>query len=336
MRVIRRRLAIAAVCAAASACSFAAPSAKAVILYRSATRNTSAPTGTNANSGWQWQGNWAGGFTGTPIGSKYFLSAAHVGGGVGQNIYFGGKNHLTTQMWDDPSTDLRIYKISDTFSSWAPIYTGTSETGKRAMVFGRGTQRGSAVTKNNVTKGWKWGTQDKTRSWGENNVSGNINGGTGLGTLLKFTFNRSGTTGALYNEGALSSGDSAGGVFINDNGKWKLAGINYLVDGPFSLSGTNGSGFSASIFDKGGLYVGGDNAWSYTSDTSTDVPGYWYATRVSSRASWIKSIVGTISTGATPYASSSPISVTAVPEPASVGLLAIGASAFLGRRRRSR
>src|SRR4051812_907555 len=84
--------------------------AHAVILYRSATRNTSAPTGTNANSGWQWQGNWAGGFTGTPIASQYFITAAHVGGGVGQNIYIAGKNHMTTKVWDDPSTDLMVYK----------------------------------------------------------------------------------------------------------------------------------------------------------------------------------------------------------------------------------
>jgi len=48
--------------------------------------------------------------------------------------------------------------------------------------------------------------------------------------LLKLTFSRNGLT----NEGALSGGDSGGGVFINDSGKWKLAGINYLVDGPFA------------------------------------------------------------------------------------------------------
>ena len=116
--------------------------AHGVILYKSAIRNKSAPTGTLANSGWQWQGNWANGFTGTPIASQYFIAAAHAGGGVGQNIWIAGKNHMTTAVYDDPSTDLVIYKIADKFSSWAPIYTGSSETNMQAVVFGRGTGRG--------------------------------------------------------------------------------------------------------------------------------------------------------------------------------------------------
>jgi hypothetical protein len=110
------------------------------------------------------------------------------------------------------------------------------------MVFGRGTTRGLEVKKGTTLKGWKWGTQDKVRSWGENLVSGTLNAGGTIGQVLKFTFNKQGTSGAQYNEAALSTGDSAGGVFINDGGKWKLAGINYLVDGPFSLTGANGSG----------------------------------------------------------------------------------------------
>src|SRR3954447_4882069 len=57
----------------------------AVILYRSATRNTSPPTGSLLNSGWQFEGQW-GNFLGTPIAptgatsTKFFITAAHVGG----------------------------------------------------------------------------------------------------------------------------------------------------------------------------------------------------------------------------------------------------------------
>src|SRR5437660_1113939 len=80
--------------------------AQAVILYRSAIRNKTAPTGTNADSGWQWEGNWAGGFVGTPIAPHYFLSASHLGGNVGAAIYFQGKNYTTTAAFDDPNTDL--------------------------------------------------------------------------------------------------------------------------------------------------------------------------------------------------------------------------------------
>jgi hypothetical protein len=305
--------------------SLASTQANAVILYRSATRNISAPGGTNYNSGWQWQGNWAGGFTGTPIAPKYFITAGHIGGGVGQNIWFGGKNHLTTQMWDDPSTDLRIYKIADTFNTYAPIYTGTAEAGKRAMIFGRGTTRSSEVRVGTELKGWKHGTQDKVRSWGENMVSGSVNFGAGYGNLLKMTFNR----GGLYNEGGISGGDSAGGMFINDGGKWKLAGINYLVEGPFSLT-SGGSTFFASLYDKGGLYQAG--VWN--GNTAADVPMNFYATRISSRASWIKGIIGTTSTASAMPAAGTLAGTRSVPEPASAAILAMGAAFILRRRRR--
>ena len=47
----------------------------AVILHHTQWRNKSAPTGTYANSGWQYQGNWNG-FLGTPISSKHFITVA--------------------------------------------------------------------------------------------------------------------------------------------------------------------------------------------------------------------------------------------------------------------
>jgi hypothetical protein len=328
-RSLLSRIVLAAGVAVAMVVSFAPSSAQAVILYRSAIRNKTAPTGTNANSGWQWEGNWAGGFVGTPIAPHYFLSAAHLGGGVGGAIYFQGKNYTTSAAWDDPNTDLKIYKITGTFPTYAPLYTLTNETNKRAMVFGRGTGRGNAVVKNGQTKGWLWATQDKLMSWGENMVSSTLDGGTingnKVGQLLKFTFNK----GGLTNEGALSTGDSGGGVFINDNGKWKLAGINYLVEGPFSLT-SGGPQFNASLFDKGGLYINGDQS---IADTAADIPAAWYATRVSSRASWIKSIIGTVPGAAPGALSVSDLSVTSVPEPASLGLIAISATLLLRRRR---
>ena len=301
------------------------PTAQAVILYKSAIRNKSAPTGIEANSGWQYEGNWAGGFVGTPIAPHYFISASHLGGGVGGAIYYKGKNYTTTAAYDDPSTDLKIYKINGTFPSYAPIYTLSSEVGKTAVVYGRGTGRGNAVVKNGQTKGWLWATQDKVMSWGDNKVSSTLDGGSGFGQLLKFTFDKVGTA----NEGALSTGDSGGGVFINDNGKWKLAGINYLVDGPFSLT-SGGPQFQASLYDKGGLYINGNQS---IADTAANIPGAWYATRISSRQSWIKSVIGTVPTSSAALTAADLSVTSAVPEPASLGLFA-GIATLLLRRRR--
>jgi hypothetical protein len=154
------------------------------------------------------------------------------------------------------------------------------------------------------------------RSWGSNKVDQVVSSVAGIGQLLYFKFDASGD----YYEGSLSLGDSGGGVFIKDGSTWKLAGINYGTDGAYSYTGQNNTGFSASIYDQGGLYVGSNSNWTYTPDQATNIPGGSYATRISSNMSWIRSIIGT------------PV---AVPEPVSVALLVLG-TGILSRRRHSR
>src|SRR5438477_8473342 len=140
--------------------------ASGIILYDHWYRNKSAPTGTIANSGWQWEGNW-GQFTGTPIGKNYFMTASHVGGGVGQSLVLNGVSYPSVAMYDDPSSDLRIWKTSKAFSSWAPIYSLQGEIGKTAVLMGRGTPRGSDVNVNGSLHGWQWAAPDNRLSWGQ-------------------------------------------------------------------------------------------------------------------------------------------------------------------------
>jgi hypothetical protein len=194
-------------------------------------------------------------------------------------------------------------------------------------MFGRGTQRGAEIRKNNVLKGWKWGVDDRVKSWGLNQVSQIGNGGTGLGQLFKMNFDA-----GKFNEGILSNGDSGGGVFVNDNGVWKLAGINYATDGPYSLTGTTASGFSAAIFDKGGLYTGKEGAWTFNTDTAANIPGASYATRISSNMAWINSVIGT--TTIVQASSLSTNDPQAVPEPSTIGIFGLMAIAMLRRKRK--
>ena len=120
--------------------------------------------------------------------------------------------------------------------------------------------------------------------------------GTGLGIGLVADFDRNG----LPDEAQLSGGDSGGAVFIQENGVWKLAGINY---GVLSLS-QNSSGspsFSAALYDTRGLYVKSEGSWQQISPSEpTDVPSFFAATRISSHLDWIDTV--------------------AVPEPASWGI----------------
>jgi hypothetical protein len=53
------------------------------------------------------------------------------------------------------------------------------------------------------------------------------------------------------NECYLSTGDSSGAMFIPDGSVWKLAGIHYPVDDPFSNE-VNGTMFQAALMDRGG------------------------------------------------------------------------------------
>src|SRR5438105_3511725 len=168
-----------AIYAAALAASAILPtSAHAVVFYSTGdpTYNTTAPTGDLADSGWQWQGNW-GSFTGTPIAPQYFLTARHTGGIVGSNLIFNSTTYSTTAFWNITGTDLRLWKIGGTFSTYAPMYDADidgAEIGQNFVVFGRGTQRGADVLVPQTTgmvQGWQWGTADTLRRWGENKVT---------------------------------------------------------------------------------------------------------------------------------------------------------------------
>ena len=254
---------------------------RAVILFGSGdpSYNTTPPTGALTNSGWQYEGRW-GSFLGTPIAPQYFMAAQHIGGSVGQTFTFNGVSYTTTAYWNDPNSDLRIWKISGTFPTYAPLYSTNDEAGKTLVVVGRGTQRGDPVTVGSAVHGWQDGPGDGVMRWGQNQVY--------LARSSFLTVAFTGTKGT--NEAYLSGGDSSGAVFVQDNtSTWKLAGINYGIDGPFATS-TNSATFYGAIFDESGLYVNG----TLKSTNGAAKPSYFYATRVSSEMAWITNIVGVI------------------------------------------
>ncbi len=260
--------------------------AQAIILFATAdpAANTTAPTGPLANSGWQYEGTF-GSFLGTPIGPHYFITAQHLG--TQSSVFtFQGLQYDILQQFSGPGSDLRIYRVSQIFPAFAPLYLGNDEVGKHLTVIGRGTRRGDGIFLNGVLKGWSWGTGDGIQRWGENEVAA-IVPVLGLGDFLFASFDQNGLT----NEAHLSSGDSGGAVFIDDGGVWKLAGINFAVDGPFYTDADGGGAFLAVLFDKRGFYEGDSAPYALvTGDAS--VPSGFYATRLSSNRAWIESVVG--------------------------------------------
>jgi hypothetical protein len=255
----------------------------AIILYRTddPTANTTEPTGDLAGSGWQYEGL-IGAFLGTAIAPHFFITAQHFGVQSSPFIYRGVK-YTILQWFDDPSSDLRIYEVAEEFPDYAPLYSQKDEIDQHLVVFGRGTQRGSEVISDGLLRGWEWGAPDAVERWGESQVSDTVSFGSTLGDLLYALFDSNG----FPEEAHLSSGDSGGGVFLSDNGVWKLAGLNYSVDGPFFTS-PGGDGFLAALFDMRSLY--GINGILITGNAP--VPSGFYASRISSKLVWIQSVIG--------------------------------------------
>lgn len=130
----------------------------------------------------------------------------------------------------------------------------------------------SAVVTNVSLKGWKAGTGDGVMRWGENQVLS-------AGAYLVAAFD----AGGGDNEAALSSGDSSGAVFLQQGGVWKLAAINYGVQGPYQTTAAD-TAFYGAILDRSGLY-------QQPPADGTLRPACFYATRISSRLDWIMTVL---------------------------------------------
>lgn len=265
--------------------------APAVILFATddPTKNTTTP---GDNSGWQFQGQF-GPFLGTPIAPRFFITANHIGGDVGQPFYFHGETFITVATFPDPASDLRIWQVDHDFRTYAPLYLntagGTSETGRELRVFGRGTQRGGPFTLDGTLRGWGWGAIDSTQRWGSNIVTAVPS--SGGADYLQASFD-SPAAGGIPNEAHLSSGDSGGAVFLLEDGLWKLAAINYAVDDLYSAPDDN-AGFAAAIFDERGYYAKDNNGnFVQIPNSGSPVPTSFYSTRIASRLAWIGSITG--------------------------------------------
>jgi hypothetical protein len=250
--------------------------APAIILFSTgdSSFNTTEPGGSLAGSGWQYEGRF-GAFVGTAIGLHHFISVKHIG--IPSNVFvYQGANYSIVSWYDDPSTELRIFEVSEPLPTYAPLYSKNNEAGRDVVMIGRGTRRGDPVYLGGILRGWLWGAGDEVQRWGQNKInSASTND-------LAGSFDQKGTAA----EGQLSSGDSSGGLFMNDSGVWKLAGVCHSADGPVWTTPSGGE-IVAALFDRRGFYTTNGQLIS----GSAPVPSRFFAARISARMAWIQSIV---------------------------------------------
>ena len=254
-----------------------------------ALHNTSTP---GDNSGWQYEGKFIG-FLGVPIAPYFFITAKHIGGSAGDVLDFHGDRYTTIALHDSPATDLRIWEVDHPkpFPTYAALSSGVADVGATAAVYGRGTQRGSEVVVSGESKGWQWGAGDGVQRWGRNTVTGTVSDPVS-GEFLYCDFNQPG----LAEECHLSVGDSGGGLFVLEDGLWRLAGIHYAVDGPFR-SGGSGGGFNAALYDMGGLEALEDAGWTLIPDQPDNIPSSFYSSRIAASLPWILATTGIADVG---------------------------------------
>lgn len=261
--------------------------------------NTTTP---GDNSGWQFEGKFYE-YLGVPIGPFHFITANHFGGTTGGKLNFHGELYTTIgfqiiptgvppAMPGDPVplTDLRVWEVdhSKPFPIYAPLSSGLIDIGATATVIGRGKQRGAEVFLGAVLKGWNSGTVDQVQRWGRNVVTAEYVD-PDVGKLLLCDFNNPG----IADECHLSIGDSGGGLWVLENGLWRLAGIHYAVDGNFRVPPSGGTGMrDAAIFDAGGLEVGVSPIWTLITDTVNDIPASFYSSRISTYLTAIQAVTG--------------------------------------------
>jgi hypothetical protein len=173
------------------------------------------------------------------IGPNHAITTRHQGGGTNATITFGGLPYSVAQVTDIGNTDLRVVRL--TFGSnpanlgeWVDVFDGNDAAVADFTVGGFGVARGGNLTTLNGTYGYGWGTAPAASpQWGRNRieaVQNNVVVGAFTSDTLLADFDRAGHASAIDTEATLSDYDSGGGWFVLNSGDWQVRALSAYLD----------------------------------------------------------------------------------------------------------
>ncbi|MGB0409699.1 MAG: hypothetical protein ACPGIC_06850 [Opitutales bacterium] len=207
------------------------------------------------------------------IRGKYLLTANHVS--LRSHVTFDGVTYWARDTSFTPITfasiDMKLFKlVDDPGLPGVQLYTGTQETPYRsrgswqyttATLVGWGRGRDPADASGPT---WDWGNgTTHAKRWGENRIEASLSLSYPLGNLsYNYTALRTQLDDNAGNDEAASAlYDSGSGIFVEDQGIWKLAGLTTAVQ-------TSGSSTFASPGDQN-YFV---RITSYAADIEAAIP----------------------------------------------------------------
>ncbi len=207
-----------------AACTMMAANALAIVVQDYPVSET-APDGLDWSYVYDYKGSSA-----VAVGGSWILTAGHVADDEGSgSLSIGGHTYTQQEVVYHDEADLALVRYDMAFQGHYTLYTG-GLVGIQVLLVGSGntgTVSTDYWTMSGTGRGIKrWGSQtiDRTR------INQYYAGGM-VGFTQNYGFWMDFDLGNTSHEAGTASGDSGSGVFYNDGGVWKLAGINTAVSG---------------------------------------------------------------------------------------------------------
>lgn len=163
------------------------------------------------------------------VNAYWILTAAHVADDSGDGaLSINNQTYNQQQIVFHPTSDLALVRYDKAFPAFYDLYTGTFSSSDELILVGYGTTGNVVNTIGNNDYWTDSGTGRGTQRWGTQRYSSNevLDYEIDLVSTTNDGFWMDFTVGQTTYEAGVGIGDSGGGSFINDDGTWKLAGIN--------------------------------------------------------------------------------------------------------------